>query len=86
MTEDKDEIRKGMEYQLLLKHRGEEYAELFAATDEERMNYICWWASNYDTENDQIKNLGLEPEYFATLHEAKQFLKEMQQETEQEKK
>ena len=77
MTEDRDDIRSGLQYRLLLQHRGEEYAELFAASEEDRLAYITWWASNFDTESDQIKDLGLEPEYFSSLEEAKKFLKEM---------
>jgi hypothetical protein len=76
-------------YQLLLRIRGEEYADLYLASDEERMRYITWWQSNFDTENDKIKDLGLEPEHFPSLYEAKKFLAEMEtyeQDREQEKK
>ncbi len=77
MPNDPTDIRKSFVYELLLKHRGEEYAELYAASPEERLAYLSWWASNFDTENDQIKDLGLEPEYFSSLDEAKQFLKDI---------
>lgn len=74
------DIRESLTYKYLKKHRGEEYAELYAAPEEERMAYIIWWASNFDTENDQIKNLGLEPEYFPSLEAAKRFLREVEEE------
>ena len=77
MSDDQDDIRSGLQYRLLLKRRGEEYAELFAAPEEERLAYITWWASNFDTESDQIAALGLAPEYFASLDDARKFLKEM---------
>lgn len=67
-------------YQLWLRTRGEEYAELYLASEEERLAYIDWWQANFDTENDQIKNLGLEPEYFPSLYEAKKFLQELEEE------
>ncbi len=65
-------------YQLLLRLRGEEYANLYLASEEQRLAYIHWWQENYDTENDQIIKLGLEPEYFPSLREAKKFLSEME--------
>lgn len=65
-------------YKLLLRLRGEEYANLYLVAEHERLAYIHWWQEHYDTENDQIKNLGLEPEYFPNLRAAKKFLEEME--------
>lgn len=91
MTDDKKnnpplDPRENLVYKQLLKDRGEEYAELYLATDEERWAYINWWRSNYNTENDEIKNIGLEPEYFPSLYEAKKFLKELEEEENERKK
>lgn len=84
--DEKNRIRATLTYQAMVQHQGEEYAELYAATPEERLAYISWWASNFNTENDQIKDLGLEPEYFASLAEAKEFLREMKELDEKEQR
>lgn len=54
--------KKDAVYQILLESRGEEYANLYLASEEERLSYIAWWQENFDTENDKIKDLELESE------------------------
>lgn len=70
--------RESRSYKSLLKDRGEEFAELSISPNDEVKSYISWWQNNYNTENDEIKNLGLEPEYFKSLREAKKYLKEIE--------
>jgi hypothetical protein len=77
MPEEKDP-RQSKIYKMLLEVRGEEYAELYLAPEEERMKYIAWWQDNFDTENDQINDLGVPSEFFSSLHEAKMWLKKME--------
>jgi putative acetyltransferase len=65
-------------YHFLLRERGEEYARLFRAGRDAVERYVCWWQRHFKTENDMIKDLGLEPEYFSSLEEARSFLAEIE--------
>lgn len=64
-------------YSFLLQERGEEYARLYREGRTEVERYVRWWQQHFSTENDKIKDLGLEPEYFSSLDDARKFLQEI---------